>query len=341
MKTVVHILTTGSFSGAENVVITILNQLKKDQNYRGIYVSLDGEIKDYLEEYGLEYYFLDKVSIKNLKKMISDLKPDILHCHDFTTSILTALTCTKLPIVSHLHNNPLWIKSKNIKSLAYRACLNKFEYVLGVSGAIFKEYIYSNKIKKKVVVSNPIDLSMINANDLEKKYDLIFLGRLTEQKDPLNFIRIVASLKKQLPDIKAVMVGNGDLYDECQKMVIENELSQNIDLVGFKKNRFDYIQSSKVMCITSKWEGFGLMAIEGLALKKPIASSTVGGLDKIITDNCGKRCMNNDDYVCEIYKLLTNKEYYLQKSKGALDRAKEIENVDAYMNRLKEIYMNV
>ena len=341
MKTVVHILTTGSFSGAENVVITILNQLKKDQNYRGIYVSLDGEIRDYLEEYGLEYYFLDKVNVKNLKKMISDLKPDILHCHDFTTSILTALTCTKLPIVSHLHNNPLWIKSKNIKSLVYRACLNKFEYVLGVSDAIFKEYIYSNKIKNKVVVSNPIDLSMIKANDLEEKYDLIFLGRLTEQKDPLNFIQIVATLKKQLPDIKAVMVGNGDLCDECQKMIVENELSQNIDLVGFKKNRFDYIQSSKVMCITSKWEGFGLMAIEGLALKKPIASSTVGGLDKIITDNCGKRCMNNDDYVCEIYKLLTNKEYYLQKSKGALDRAKEIENVDAYMNRLKEIYMNV
>lgn len=345
MINVVHVLNTSTFSGAENVVITVIKNMSAAFEYNCTYVSLSGSIKETLDENNINYYFLQKMNVHNLNKMIAILKPDILHCHDFTTSIMVAMTCTKKPIISHLHNNPTWIRSYNLKSFSYRLFLNRFYYVLGVSQSIFNEYVFTKYIKKYLVVSNPIDLSNIHchSNLLKKEelqYDIIFLGRLTEQKDPLRFIEIISKLKNKLPNISAVMVGDGDLYKVCDSQIKNLDLKYNIELVGFKKNRFEYINTSKIMCITSKWEGFGLMAVEGLSFGKPIVSTNAGGLKDLINDSCGKVCITDEDFIDEIYTLLTNERYYNEKSLNSIKNAKQLENIDSYLKQLNHVYLS-
>ena len=111
--------------------------------------------------------------------------------------------------------------------------------------------------------------------------------------------------------------------------------------MGFKKNRFDYICSSKLMCITSKWEGFGLMAIESLALGVPVITTGVGGLKDIVTKDCGCICMSDDEFIKAITIHLTNKSIYREKCKNTMKRAKTLENIDEYMNELKNIYTSI
>ena len=137
MKKVAHIINSKIYSGLENVVCTIMEYFR--ENYKDIdmvYVTQDGPIVDVLKEKKLNYYIIDKMNTKNINKLIKEYKPDILHAHDFTASVICALTNTKIPIVNHLHNNSPWIKKINKNSLAYLYAGIKAKKILTGSSSI-------------------------------------------------------------------------------------------------------------------------------------------------------------------------------------------------------------
>lgn len=105
---VMHILNTGAYSGAENVVISIITHTRND--VESIYVSPKGTIESVLNENGIRYYPVNKLSVHSISKAIRRENPNIIHAHDFTASVLVSLCKTGIPIISHLHNNPPWIK---------------------------------------------------------------------------------------------------------------------------------------------------------------------------------------------------------------------------------------
>ena len=124
---VLHVLNTNSYSGAENVAITIINHMP---DVESIYLSLNGPISEILNKNNIKYYPVDKLSVKSLKKAIQDINPDVIHAHDYTASILCALCFPKAKLISHIHNNSPWIKKYGIYSWAY----------------LFSSFFYKNSI---------------------------------------------------------------------------------------------------------------------------------------------------------------------------------------------------
>ena len=63
---ILHVLNTGSFSGAENVVISIINEFQKRniENIELIYVSLEGSIRKRLEKEKIKYFSLRDNGLK-------------------------------------------------------------------------------------------------------------------------------------------------------------------------------------------------------------------------------------------------------------------------------------
>ena len=72
------------------------------------------------------------------------------------------------------------------------------------------------------------------------------------------------------------------------------------------ENPYPVLNASKIMILPSKWEGYGLVAVESLSLGIPVICSGAGGLKNIVNSSCGKICKNKDDYVQEIIELLDN-----------------------------------
>lgn len=193
---VLHVLNTNSYSGAENVAITIINHMP---DVESIYLSLNGPISEILKKNNIQHYAVDKLSIKSLKKAIRELKPDIIHAHDYTASILCALCFPKAKIISHIHNNSPWIKSYGIYSWAYLFSSFFYKKILTVSDSIEKEYVFGKFIKNKIeCIGNPTDIELIHQKSIEytidKKYDLIFLGRLTAPKNPKLLLEVFNDL---------------------------------------------------------------------------------------------------------------------------------------------------
>lgn len=341
---IVHILNSDGFSGAEKVAIQIIRFLYC-HGVDAYYVSLKGTIGKRLEAEGVKYYPIDKMNVKTVRKAISDLQPDIIHAHDYRTSIVCAVA-TRKPILSHLHNNAPWIKKYSLYSFAYLFSSVCYKKVLLVSEAILEEYVFAKWIaEKSEVIGNPfttneiIDKSKENIGN--QRYDIVFVGRLSKPKNPFLLIEVIYELKKCNPMIRACIIGDGELREELKSKCKVLGLEKNIVWKGFLENPFPYVRQSKIFLITSSWEGYGLAAAEALALGKPVVCSKVGGLSKIINKKCGILCKDKNDLVTACKKLLEDSDFYKRMSSMALLRAKELDNGVQYMEHLQGIYRNL
>lgn len=343
MIKVMHVLNTGKYSGAENVAITIINSLKGYID--ATYVSPEGPIKDFLDENDITYYPVKKITITEVKNAIKQIQPDIIHAHDFTAGIICVATGTKVPIVNHIHNNSPWIKHYNLNSFIYAASCLRYKKILTVSNSVMDEYVFGRYCKNKTeVIGNPVDINKIRTlagNVLEKKYDIAFLGRLSSPKNPKRFIDIIANLKRKLPDVKVIMIGDGELKSEVVSHIENTNLQNTIKMVGFQKNPYAYLNQAKILLMPSLWEGFGLAAVEALALGIPVVCSNVGGLPDIVNKDCGSICTDTNEYVDSSFELLTDENKYFEKSKNATNRISKIVNDEEYNKRLFNIYSSI
>lgn len=339
-KKVFFLVSTNIYSGAEAVNLNIINNLKDDFNFT--YVSPKGSINTYLCESNINHIEISKLSISEIKRVIKDYKPDIIHATDYRASVLCSIASKKIPYISHLHNNSPWLKKLCINSIAYLFAGLRAKFILTVSNSIKKEYIFSKFIKNKIYnISNPISrnniLSKVDKND-KKEYDICFIGRLTEQKNPLRLIKIISLIKEEKNDIKAVIVGDGELREECEKEIIKLDLKENISLVGFQKNPYTYLNKSKVFLFPSIWEGFGLVLFEALSLGVPCFTTKVGGIVDIVNNECGAFCKSDKEFVENIISTLSDENKYKKLSEGAILRSQKLDNSITYYKKVKEIY---
>ncbi len=336
MKKIMHILNSSAYSGAEKVAITIIKNMP--QEYKCCYVSPKGSIKKQLEKNDILYFGVDKLSVGELKKLLKEYKPDVIHAHDCRASVISAAVHRKIPIISHLHNNDPRSKKWGLYSIMYTLSIPHFQKILLVSQSVYQEAVFGTAMEKKYcIIDNPIICKEVIKNE-RKKYDIAFVGRLTEQKNPLRFLELVKKIWFIFPEIKAVMIGDGELDKECHQKIKELELIENVVMTGFLEQPEEVLQNAKILFMPSKWEGFGLVATEALACGVPVLAADVGGLSVIVNDSCGRLCSSDLDFVDETCKLLTDEKYYIEKYKGALLRAQQLNNLDEYMERLISIY---
>ena len=221
------------------------------------------------------------------------------------------------------------------------------EYVLAVSDSIEREYVFSRLLHKKIkTIGNPVShrrikLYLKDDAEIKKKYDICCVARLVKQKNPERFLRILKRLKKNNPRIRAVWVGEGEMTEQICWLAEDMGLKDNIKFVGYKKNPYKIMSQSKIFVLTSSWEGYGLAAYEALALGLPCVVSRVGGLPEIITNECGKTCESEQDFVVEIKRLLKNEKYYKTKASAAKYRACLLEEQNSTIDMVDECYGNI
>lgn len=341
---VLHVLVDGNYSGAQNVAINIIKNTCDVCN--SVYVSKSGSVQSRLNDEKITFCEVKKIDVKTLKGIIHEQKPDIVHAHDFQASIIAAFSSGKIPVISHIHQNPPWMKKINIKTIAYVTAVRRIDCVLIVSDSVIEEFVFrKNIIRKCDVIGNPVDtqkirrLSEANMGDHSlDKADLLFLGRLEDVKNPMGFIKIVEMIYKMEQSISAILVGDGSMRDKCESYIKTHGLEEIIRLYGYIENPYPLLKRAKVLCIPSKWEGFGLVAVEGLALGKPVVSSRVGGLKDIVDVDVGKACANEEEFCAEIMQLISDDNYYKKKSCAAIERSQMYDNTTRYYETIKRKY---
>ena len=333
---ILHLLSSSSYSGAENLACKIIDVMK--DNYDFIYCSPKGEIENILKKKSIIYESIKQINKREVKKIVNRIKPDIIHAHDFKASIIAGLFKKNTKIISHIHKNDPKMKKISFKSIVYSLFIHRFRLIVGVSESIYNEFYFSKFMKDKFVfVPNYIDKEdVINKSkeySIEKEYDLLYLGRLSEEKNPIEFINVVKMLNNS--KIKCVMIGDGPLKNECIQKIKYLDLEDNIEMVGFLENPFPYLIKCKICIMPSEFEGFGISAIEATILDIPVLNSGVGGLENIFKNDDYLICKNTKDYIEKTTSIL--------KGGHKVDKSiiKKYCDVCSFQNNLKSIYNKV
>jgi len=145
----------------------------------------------------------------------------------------------------------------------------------------------------------------INTPKNSRSIDILGVGNLIPLKGYDRFISVVKEVQQQFPSVKAEIIGEGPEMKRLQCMIIDNNLSQNIRLIG-KIERAEVLKKmNKSNCLLhlSNYESFGMVLIEALAQGMNVFSNRVGiaeELEDITTVE------DNKDTAEKIITLLNN-----------------------------------
>ncbi len=98
------------------------------------------------------------------------------------------------------------------------------------------------------------------------------IGRLTRQKDFHTLIRAFSEVRKVRP-CRLIILGEGTDLESLRSLARESGVSEAIDFPGFQKNPYAYLSRSNLFVLSSRWEGFGLVLVEAMALGIPVVST--------------------------------------------------------------------
>ena len=120
---------------------------------------------------------------------------------------------------------------------------------------------------------------------LKGKKNIIFIGRLVEQKAPLFLLKAFCLVQKELPDVHLYIVADGPLRAEMEECLIKNKLTPFVHLVGFDPNPYKYLAKGNLLVLSSLYEGLGNVIIEALALGINVVSTDCPSGPGEILDN--------------------------------------------------------
>lgn len=342
---VMHVLNSRIYSGAEKVVCQIIKAFRTVEGVEMVYCSPDSDIvRQMLEEQGVTFLPMKTMSVKELSRVIRQEKPDVIHAHDMRAGFFSALCCGNTPLISHIHNNAYDARGLSPKTIAYLLAGFKAKHILWVSRSSFEGYAFHKFFaKKSSVLYNIIDEEQILAkkaqDDNAYDYDMIYVGRLTYQKDPQRLMRLCARLKELRPELKVAIVGTGELEQEVKDLCKELGIEENVHFLGFQPNPIKIVADSKSMILTSRWEGTPMCALEAMALGTPVVSTPSDGMKDIVEDGVSGYLTEDDEQMAKVLlKIMTEPDHRQYLAENARKKFDEINDEEAYLRAIAACY---
>ncbi|HBE13225.1 MAG TPA: glycosyltransferase [Clostridiales bacterium] len=311
---VLHLLRSDRFSGAENVVCQIMKAFSQDAGIDMVYCSPEGKIRRALQERALPFLPLEQFTPAAVRKAAKQYDATMIHAHDAAAAVTAALaTKGTLPILAHVHANHENMRVVSAKSLLFRYCAKRFFHIFWVSDSSLCQYRFARSVQEKSeVLYNVIDLDdlhrKITLDPEEYAFDIVYVGRLSYQKNPCRLMEVLANVKTQLPHVRMAVVGDGELGKEVLCKAKELQLTENVTFMGFMKNPLKLMSMSKVMLMTSRYEGLPICALEAMGLGIPIVSTPTDGLQELVDDGINGFLRDQNDALSDCLVTLIRED---------------------------------
>ena len=233
-------------------------------------------------------------------QIYKEYKPDIVI--DFDSSL------TKIIDKLNSSKNLVWIhssiknwKKKKSKIDRFVDRISKYSKIICICKEMKEDLInLKNELKNKVdFLYNPIDFDRIKklSNEdfseedkklLEDKF-LLSIARLDcVPKDFETLFKAYEIAKKDGYDGKLYIIGDGPDKDKVEKLKEANLYKEDILLLGRKENPYNWLKKADKLILSSRYEGFAIVLLEGLCLgKNVIASDCKTGPNEILANNRG------------------------------------------------------
>ena len=304
--------SVGKFdSGGLNIYVQQTSKLLS-KNHEVTVVT--GETAENFKENNLDFISLNlfekdlsvddkEIHLQEFRKKLDefiDLKSfDVIHSHYWLSGLIAKQVAEefKTPHIYTSHSLGIFLEGYNkervdcekmvMTSSDFVTASSEFENVL-----ISENYkIDKNKIKQ---ITPGVDREVFSPNPSIKRENIFLsIGRIQPQKGQLDVLKFLNNFRKIESNFKCFFIGgpsgkSGDEYlEELKKSIEELDLGSHVEFLdSLSQSKIkELLNRSKLLLHTSKFETFGLVAIEANSMGVPVLTSNKGSLVEIIEDN--------------------------------------------------------
>ncbi len=357
---IAHVVNNLGGGGAEKLITDIFIHWKSQNILIDLIILTDkGNIYDkILHDHHINIITLSKGSlynpflIKKLKKKLNTY--DLIHVHLFPAfyyvSLIKKFFGLKSKLIFHEHSTMNKRRNKTIYKWIEQYIYKEYDHIICISNDAkinlqkwirYNDHcislLFNGIFLDDYIHAKPLDLP--KPMEEEKKIITILMtGRFSEQKDQRTLIKALQYLPSH---IHIYFAGEGKLLEKNINLARQTGVSDRITFLGFISNIASYMKSVDINVLSSHWEGFGLVAVEGMATGKPFIGPDIEGINKII-GHAGLLFEqgNAKDLADKITLLIENPKLYQSYAEKGLERAKQF-SIENSIKQLNEIYHKV
>lgn len=308
---IMHTIRQGSIGGGETYLYNLVTNLDK-KSYEPVVLSFtEGEMVDKLRSNGIKthviktekpfsFHLYNKVS-----KLMKEENIDIVHMHGTRASTNSLIPSNKLGLPSiytvhgwsfHTGNNSIVTNLRVIaekfitKNSTHTVCGSKSDLETGNKYCSKGNYkLIHNSIDTEKFSPDKIITNFRTENGFENNDILVaFIGRVTFQKDPQTFIKSIPEVIKEIHNAKFIMMGDGELKNDCIMLAEKLNVKDKIKFLPFSKNVEYVLKAVDVFVLPSLWEVIPLALLEAMSMEKIcIATNIPGTTEALVEDENG------------------------------------------------------
>ena len=365
---ILHVINNLGAGGAEKLIEELVPRMNGMQGVKAevLLLTSRGNVFDKsLKDRGVKIKVVPIENIRSLiniyyiRKYIIEGKYDVVHAHLFTTNYWVSLASKCIfkdrPIlVTTEHSTHNRRREKPVLRNLEKYIYSSYDKIISISDKtqenILKWLKFGKGYQDKfVTIFNGVNIerfkdaeaymkAQIHSSLSDETKLLCMAGSFSKQKDQSTIIRAMKSLPE---DIHLVLVGEGELKQVNQDLAKELNVENRVHFLGFRNDIERIFKASDIIIVSSHWEGFGLVAAEGMASGKPVIASNVDGLREVV--EASGLLFEKGDYKqlgIIIRELFSNKDEYEEVSQACLERVKgfSIEKmVTSYIDEYKKL----
>ena len=215
----------------------------------------------------------------------------IVHAHltwPFFYTALATLGLKNLRLVYTEHNTSNKRRKIPLFWLLERLIYRRYSKIICISEGVYEslaKWVGPRLSRRLVTIPNGSRLYQVSERfgleDREPR--LVSVGSLTFKKNFATAIRAIGQIRDEVDSYE--IVGEGPERKRLEQLIHREKLDDKVKLLGWSDNIEAYLQAADIQLIPSFWEGFGLVAVEGMSTGLPVVASDVAGLREVLDRN--------------------------------------------------------
>lgn len=302
---ILHTIRQGQIGGGESHVLDLVDKLDRNVFECTVLSFTEGEMVNRLADMGVkcEVLYTEKpFDIKiwgKVKSFLAGNDFDIVHAHGTRACSNTfwGANALKLPFIYTVHgwsfHSGQGALEQKLRKLGERFLVGRTARNILVSESNWRDGVEYLGLEHAEIIYNGVNLQRFNPdqdyklrrNDLGLPEDKLIVGmvaRLTPQKDPLTFIKAAGHTLEKTKDLHFLLVGGGELQEECMKLTDDLGIGEYITFEDFRTDIPAVLNLMDIYCLPSLWEGLPIGVLEAMAMRKAVIATPVDGTRELV-----------------------------------------------------------
>lgn len=190
------------------------------------------------------------------------------------------------------------------------------------------------------ILSNKFN-NKYNINKKSKKFVIGCVGNLRHEKGYKYLLYALSKIKNKIPEIKLIIIGNGPLLKDLQKLTMELKISNITEFLDRRNDVEQLLKTFDVWIMSSIYEGFSVALLEAMATSLPIIATDVGGNAEAIEHKKSGLIIPPKDsemLAKAIYFMYKHPEKRIQFAINAKEKCAKYFSMDVMLDDLYKIY---